>query len=211
MSTARARNYAGLSADERRLARRERLIEGAIRAYGELGYRNPANNAYSEAVYGGNAKIAAVNCTTCHSVTNDTDPHKTGLPYAPGSFPLRVPTGTNDPSFIEKSADTSAVSGTAAGNLGTSNTCAWCHRSRKDVTNYITASVTLTTSEPERSSSPATATLSVATTVSEAVTPKSRLVRTASVTTTTSEPETSRSKLVDTESDVVIVSEPERA
>ena len=50
MTTARARNYAGLSADERRLARRERLIEGAIRAYGELGYRNTTVKAVCEAV-----------------------------------------------------------------------------------------------------------------------------------------------------------------
>src|ERR671936_1321771 len=49
MTTARARNYAGLSADERRLARRERLIEGAIRAYGELGYRNTTVKAVCEA------------------------------------------------------------------------------------------------------------------------------------------------------------------
>jgi AcrR family transcriptional regulator len=42
------RNYAGLSADERRLARRERLIEGAIRAYGELGYRNTTVKAVCE-------------------------------------------------------------------------------------------------------------------------------------------------------------------
>jgi AcrR family transcriptional regulator len=49
MTTLRARNYAGLSADERRLARRERLIEGAIRAYGELGYRNTTVKAVCEA------------------------------------------------------------------------------------------------------------------------------------------------------------------
>src|ERR1700754_2671567 len=49
MTTARARNYAGLSAQERRLARRERLIEGAIRAYGELGYRNTTVKAVCEA------------------------------------------------------------------------------------------------------------------------------------------------------------------
>src|SRR5262252_10570086 len=49
MTTARARNYAGLSADERKLARRERLIEGAIRAYGELGYRNTTVKAVCEA------------------------------------------------------------------------------------------------------------------------------------------------------------------
>ena len=49
MTTARARNYAGLSAEERRDARRERLIEGAIRAYGELGYRNTTVKAVCEA------------------------------------------------------------------------------------------------------------------------------------------------------------------
>jgi len=49
MATARARNYAGQSADERRLARRARLIEGAIRAYGELGYRNTTVKAVCDA------------------------------------------------------------------------------------------------------------------------------------------------------------------
>src|ERR1700755_629057 len=49
MTTARARNYAGLSADERRLARRERLIEGGIRAYGELRHRNTPVKAVCEA------------------------------------------------------------------------------------------------------------------------------------------------------------------
>jgi AcrR family transcriptional regulator len=49
MTTARARNYAGLSAQERRESRRERLIEGAIRAYGELGYRNTTVKAVCEA------------------------------------------------------------------------------------------------------------------------------------------------------------------
>lgn len=48
MTIARARTYAGLSADERRLARRERLIEGAIRAYGEFGYRNTTVKAVCE-------------------------------------------------------------------------------------------------------------------------------------------------------------------
>src|SRR6476659_9946703 len=49
MTTARARNYAGLSAQERRESRRERLIEGAIRAYGELGYRQATVKAVCEA------------------------------------------------------------------------------------------------------------------------------------------------------------------
>jgi AcrR family transcriptional regulator len=49
MTTVRARNYAGHSAEERRLARRERLIEGAIRAYGAMGYRNATVKAVCEA------------------------------------------------------------------------------------------------------------------------------------------------------------------
>jgi AcrR family transcriptional regulator len=40
MATARTRHYGGHSAEERRLARRERLIEAAIRVYGKVGYRN---------------------------------------------------------------------------------------------------------------------------------------------------------------------------
>ena len=49
MTTVRIRNYAGHSADERRLARRERLIEGAIGAYGKTGYRNTTVKAVCEA------------------------------------------------------------------------------------------------------------------------------------------------------------------
>jgi Collagen triple helix repeat (20 copies) len=106
-------------------------------ANGELNYRNSATGALAEANYAGNAKVAQVGCTTCHSVTNENDPHRTGQPYTPGAFPLRVPTGANDTAFIEKSPDTSAVAGTSLGTLGNANACAWCHRSRKDVTNYI--------------------------------------------------------------------------
>jgi hypothetical protein len=104
---------------------------------GELGYRNPVSNALTEATYTGSAKVAAVTCVTCHSVTNETDPHRTGTPWAPGSFPLRVAAGADDQAFLEKSPSTSAVTGTPAGKLGTSNTCVWCHRSRKDVTAYV--------------------------------------------------------------------------
>jgi hypothetical protein len=76
---------------------------------------------------------------TCHAVTDANDPHRTGLPWTPGSFPFRVPTGTTDQVFIEKSPTAGTVTGTAVGALGASNTCVWCHKSRKDVTNYITA------------------------------------------------------------------------
>lgn len=100
-----------------------------------------ASTGASAATYAGNVKVAAVNCTTCHSVTPATDPHRTGAAtYAPGSFPLRVPVGVNDVAFLSKSPDTTAVTGQSAGARGFSNTCMWCHKSRKDVTNYVTAS-----------------------------------------------------------------------
>ena len=104
--------------------------------HGELNYRNPATGALAESTYMGVSKVAQVGCLTCHSVTDATDPHRTGLPYVPGSFPLRVPSGATDEARIEKSPDDTAITGTVAG-AGISNTCIWCHRSRKDVTNYI--------------------------------------------------------------------------
>jgi hypothetical protein len=110
---------------------------------GQLNYRNPTNAALSEATYTGMSKVAQVGCVTCHSVTPASDPHRTGLPYAPGTFPLRVPSGANDGARIEKSPDTTAITGTVAG-VGVSNTCIWCHRSRKDVTNYIGMDTALT-------------------------------------------------------------------
>jgi hypothetical protein len=113
---------------------------------GELGYRNPTNNALTDSTYTGSAKVAAVTCVTCHSVTDDTDPHRTGQPWTPGSFPQRVASDADAQAFIEKSPDKSAVTGTPAGKRGSANTCIWCHKSRKDVTNYI--SVTNILSSP---------------------------------------------------------------
>jgi AcrR family transcriptional regulator len=49
MATARTRHYGGHSAEERRLARRERLIEAAIHVYGKAGYRNATVKAVCEA------------------------------------------------------------------------------------------------------------------------------------------------------------------
>jgi AcrR family transcriptional regulator len=49
MATARARQYGGHSAEERRLGRRQRLIEAAIHIYGEVGYRNATVKAVCEA------------------------------------------------------------------------------------------------------------------------------------------------------------------
>jgi AcrR family transcriptional regulator len=47
--TTRERHYGGHSTEQRRLARRERLIEAATRVYGEVGYRNATVKAVCEA------------------------------------------------------------------------------------------------------------------------------------------------------------------
>ncbi len=109
-------------------------------ANGEMNYRTPTGSV-AEAAYSGTAKVAEVTCVTCHSVTDATDPHRTGLPWTPGSFPLIAPNGATDLAFIEKSppSDGGAVTGTGLA-LGPSNACVWCHKARKDVNSYITAS-----------------------------------------------------------------------
>jgi hypothetical protein len=115
-------------------------------ASGMLEYRNSVTDALSSANYTGSATVAEVYCTTCHAVTDANDPHKTGIPWTPGSFPLQVsPDG--GAVFVEKSPTTSAVSGTDAGFYGPGDTCMWCHRSRVDVTNYLTATGNAITSE----------------------------------------------------------------
>jgi hypothetical protein len=106
-------------------------------ATGELQYEDPSSGAQASASYTGSATVAEVYCTTCHAVTNANDPHKTGIPWKPGSFPLVVsPDGGSID--IERSPSTSAVTGTDAGDFGPGNTCMWCHRSRVDITNYLT-------------------------------------------------------------------------
>ena len=107
---------------------------------GGLTYRTAAaSTGASEATYAGSVKVAAVNCTTCHAVTPANDPHRTGAPtFVTGSFPWRAPVGVNDLAYIAKSPDTTAVTGQSVGARGFSNTCMFCHKSRKDVTNYIT-------------------------------------------------------------------------
>ncbi len=114
-------------------------------ASGDLQYRDPRTGALSTSNYAGSATVAEVYCTTCHAVTNANDPHKTGLPWTPGSFPLQVADDAGT-LFVEKSPDTTAVTGTNAGNFGPGDTCMWCHRSRVDITNYITATGNVITS-----------------------------------------------------------------
>lgn len=130
---------------ETRMSKVVTVSNGAVanQKSGEIGYKNPSSGTYAESMYAGGAKVAAVSCTTCHAVDPATDPHRTGQ-YAAANFPLRVPTGPNDVAYLEKSPDTTAVTGTPAGKYGASNSCIWCHKSRKDPTNYIGASNTLT-------------------------------------------------------------------
>jgi len=112
-------------------------------ASGVLEYRVDGG-APTEANYSGMATVAEVYCTTCHAVTNANDPHKTGIPWTPGSFPLAAPSGAKDLAFIETSASAGATIGTSIGGLGSANVCVMCHKSRKDVTSYITATNALT-------------------------------------------------------------------
>ncbi len=111
-------------------------------ASGELQFRDPTTGALSTSTYLGSALTAEVYCTTCHAVTDANDPHKTGIPWTPGSFPLQV-AASGSAINIEKSATSAAVTGTQAtgpdgGDFGAGSTCMWCHRSRVDVTNYLT-------------------------------------------------------------------------
>ncbi len=113
-------------------------------AGGALNYRNPTTMGTSAITYEGSALVAEVYCTTCHAVTNANDPHRTGALWTPGSFPLTVADDAGAAVFIEKSPSTSAITGTSIGALGPANTCVWCHKSLQDVTQYISASNTLT-------------------------------------------------------------------
>jgi hypothetical protein len=111
-------------------------------AGGRLTYMDPVSGKPNAASYVGSATVAQVYCTTCHAVTDANDPHKTGQNWTPGSFPLYVSPDAGAV-YVEKSAP-DASAGTSAGFYGPGDTCMWCHRSRIDVTNYITASNKLT-------------------------------------------------------------------
>ena len=107
---------------------------------GQLNFLNSTNMRVTESTYAGQATVAVVHCSTCHDISAETDPHLTGEEYTPGSFPLRVPSGSGDQARIEKSSVLGMSDGTEAGEYGVGNACMWCHKSRKDVTNYVVAS-----------------------------------------------------------------------
>ncbi len=112
---------------------------------GHLNYVN-ATGGLTEIGYSGPGTVAVIHCTTCHDFNPGNDPHNTGK-YIPGSAPLRVPAGAADFSMIEKTPSDAGVDGStatlsptgvSAGNFKQGNTCVMCHKSRKDVTFYIT-------------------------------------------------------------------------
>ena len=109
-------------------------------AHGKLGYIASTTSKLAEATYAGHSTVAEVHCTTCHDVNENNDPHRTGAPnYVKGTFPLRVATGANDQTLIEKGSALGVSEGTPAGKYNVGNVCISCHRSRKDVTNYVLA------------------------------------------------------------------------
>jgi hypothetical protein len=58
-----------------------------------------------------------------------------------------VPSGSDEYALVEKSATVGTSTGTETGAYGSGHACMWCHKSRKDVTNYIaTATVNITSS-----------------------------------------------------------------
>jgi hypothetical protein len=113
---------------------------GVVPTNVEKGHTNYLNGpALAEIGYTGPGRTAIVHCTTCHEFNPTNDPHNTGK-YEPGSAPMRVASGADDFTMIEKSPEGStAPVGQAAGKWKAGNTCVMCHKSRKDVTFYITA------------------------------------------------------------------------
>ncbi len=95
------------------------------------------NGKVTEIGYGGSSTIGLIHCTTCHDFNSTNDPHVTGK-YVAGSAPIRVPGGPNDVVYLEKSPDGGAGVGQTI-SLKAANVCVFCHKSRKDVTAYVTA------------------------------------------------------------------------
>ncbi len=136
---------------ERRLAKTVGIADGGTAPVdpdkGHLNYKTATGGA-SEVNYSGAARVPVVHCMSCHLFTPTNDPHNTGS-YIPGSAALRVPSGAGDFALIEKSPavdggpSEAGPSGQEAGKLKTGNTCVFCHKSRKDITYYITGANTM--------------------------------------------------------------------
>ncbi len=132
-------NCHALDGIERRVAGVVTVADGGVAsgvANGHLNFQTATGGA-AEAVYAGLGKNAIIHCSTCHAFTPTNDPHVTGK-YEPGSAPLRVASGPDDQSLIEKSPADAGVVGQPAGKYKAGNTCVFCHKSRRDVTAFIT-------------------------------------------------------------------------
>ncbi len=103
-----------------------------------------ANGAVSEIGYGGASAIGRIHCSTCHEFTPTTDPHVTGR-YVAGQAPIRVSAGVNETAYLEKSLDGGVGVGQPV-SYKRGNLCVYCHKSRKDVSVYITASNAMSSS-----------------------------------------------------------------
>ncbi|CAN5911119.1 hypothetical protein BH11MYX4_BH11MYX4_57510 [soil metagenome] len=106
---------------------------------GHINYKNGA--AISEIGYGGATTVGLIHCTTCHDFNPTNDPHVVGK-YVAGTAPLRVKGGASDTVLIEKSPLLSSTTGQSVAYKA-ANICVMCHKSRKDVTSYITAANTI--------------------------------------------------------------------
>jgi hypothetical protein len=104
---------------------------------GHLNYKT-ATGTVSEIGYGGATAIGRIHCTTCHDFNPTNDPHVVGK-YVAGTARIRVPGGPTDTVYLEKSESTTLTTGQTVA-YKTANVCVMCHKSRKDVTSYITAS-----------------------------------------------------------------------
>lgn len=111
--------------------------------HGQVNFKDSTSGKISETSYAGVATVAVVGCPTCHDNSPDHDPHVSGKDYEKGDFPLRVPSGQGDYALIEKSSAVGTSDGTQV-KYQAGNACMWCHKSRKDVTNYIAATNNIT-------------------------------------------------------------------
>ena len=99
-----------------------------------------ASGAVTEIGYGGATTIGRIHCSTCHEFDSSNDPHVTGK-YVAGQAPIRVPGGVGDTAILEKTEGPSPTTSTGQSvAYRAGNVCVFCHKSRKDVTFYITAS-----------------------------------------------------------------------
>ena len=110
---------------------------------GHMNYATTAGGV-GEIGYGGATTIGLIHCTTCHDFNPTNDPHVVGK-YVAGTAPLRVAGGATDTVLLEKSPTSSAVTGQSV-SYKAANVCVMCHKSRKDVTSYITAANVISSS-----------------------------------------------------------------